>query len=68
MTILRSKIANRQDFVFFADRLSTLLVEHAMQHLPYVSKSVATPVGVTSVGQKLDATVFTISINFDLFN
>ncbi|GLB40392.1 putative uridine kinase family protein [Lyophyllum shimeji] len=53
-TILRSKETSRQDFVFFADRLSTLLVEHALQYLPYTDKTVTTPVGVVSHGKKLD--------------
>ncbi|KAF8896342.1 armadillo/beta-catenin/plakoglobin [Infundibulicybe gibba] len=55
-TILRCKTTSRQDFIFFADRLSTILVEHALQHLPYVPKTVTTPIGVESHGQKLDAT------------
>lgn len=56
-TILRDRTCNRQEFVFFADRLSTLLVEHSLQHLPYSKKTVTTPVGVPSYGQKLDAQV-----------
>jgi len=39
------------------DRLSTLLVENALQHFPYCAKTVITPVGVESHGQKLDAKV-----------
>ncbi|KAF8149900.1 armadillo/beta-catenin/plakoglobin [Crassisporium funariophilum] len=54
-TILRDKTTSRQDFVFFTDRLSTVLVEHALQLLPHVPKTVTTPVGVKSHGQKLDA-------------
>lgn len=53
-TILRSKSCSRQDFVFFADRLSTILVESALQYLPYIPKVVTTPVGVESHGQILD--------------
>jgi len=54
-TILRDRACSRQNFVFFADRLSTILVEHALQHLPYVPKIVVTPVGVPSHGKELDA-------------
>ncbi|EDR08552.1 armadillo/beta-catenin/plakoglobin [Laccaria bicolor S238N-H82] len=54
-TILRSKETSRQDFIFFVDRLSTILVENALQHLPYLPKTVVTPVGVESHGMKLDA-------------
>ncbi|EAU85440.1 uridine/cytidine kinase [Coprinopsis cinerea okayama7 len=51
-TILRDKDSSRQDFVFFADRLATLLVEHALQFLPYTPKTVVTPVGAEYDGQK----------------
>ncbi|KAF8071904.1 armadillo/beta-catenin/plakoglobin [Lyophyllum atratum] len=54
-TILRSRTTSKQDFVFFVDRLSTILVEFALQYLPYTAKSVTTPVGAVSHGQKLDA-------------
>jgi len=53
-TILRSRDTSRQDFIFFTDRLSTILIEHALQLLPYLPHSVTTPVGVSSLGQKLD--------------
>jgi uridine kinase len=56
-TILRDRTTSRQDFIFFTDRLSTLLVEHALQHLPYLPKTVATLVGVEAHGKSLDAQV-----------
>lgn len=66
-TILRCTSTSRQDFVFFVDRLSTILVEHALALLPYVPKTVTTPVGVESHGQKLDAKVgFSPGIVYDL--
>lgn len=43
--------------MFFVDRLSTLLVEYALQHLPYVPKTVVTPVGIEAHGKQLDAMV-----------
>ena len=54
-TILRDKTTTKQDFVFFTDRLSTLLVEYALELLPHAPKTVVTPVDVESHGQKLDA-------------
>ncbi|KAH6909065.1 uridine/cytidine kinase [Coprinopsis sp. MPI-PUGE-AT-0042] len=51
-TILRDNTCNRQDFVFFADRLSTILVEHALQFLPYTAKVITTPVGASYQGQQ----------------
>lgn len=58
-TILRNKNTSKQDFVFFTDRLSTLLVEHALQLLPHVPKTVMTPTGAEAHGQKIDAQVST---------
>ncbi|GAW01666.1 armadillo beta-catenin plakoglobin [Lentinula edodes] len=52
-TILRSKDTSNQDFIFFTDRLSTLLVEHALQFLPYSPHTVTTPLGVESPGKTL---------------
>ena len=52
---MRDKTTSRQDFVFFTDRLSTLLVEYALSLLPHAPKTVVTPVGVEAHGQKIDA-------------
>lgn len=57
MTILRDRNCSRQDFIFFVDRLSTLLVEHALQRVPYLSRTVVTPLGVETPGKQLDVTV-----------
>ncbi|VDC04789.1 unnamed protein product [Peniophora sp. CBMAI 1063] len=54
-TILRDQTTNREDYIFFSDRLSTLLVEKAMEKLPYRDKVVETPVGVKAVGKEIDA-------------
>ncbi|KAF6757225.1 uridine/cytidine kinase [Ephemerocybe angulata] len=54
LTILRDQTTSRQDFYFFADRLATLLAEHALQFLPFVPKSVITPVGAEYHGQQPD--------------
>ncbi|THV07396.1 armadillo/beta-catenin/plakoglobin [Dendrothele bispora CBS 962.96] len=54
LTLLRSTDTPRQDLIFFFDRLATLLVENAMQFLPYCPHTVTTPVGVKTVGQKLN--------------
>jgi uridine kinase len=67
-TILRDKTTSRQDFVFFTDRLSTILVEYALELLPHAPKTVVTPVGVESHGQRIDAQAspanFIFSLNF----
>ncbi|KAG0696208.1 armadillo beta-catenin plakoglobin [Suillus ampliporus] len=53
-TILRDGASNRQDFIFFVDRLATFLIEKAMEHLPYRPKTVTTPTGVDCTGKELD--------------
>jgi uridine kinase len=57
LTILRNKDTNREDFIFFIDRLATLVVEKATEHLPYTSRTVITPLDVPSHGKKLDTAV-----------
>ncbi|KAJ7066975.1 armadillo/beta-catenin/plakoglobin [Mycena amicta] len=47
-----------KDFIFFVDRLSTLLVEHALQFLPYATKSVTTPTEAAFVGKVMSAKYF----------
>ncbi|TXT09214.1 hypothetical protein VHUM_02688 [Vanrija humicola] len=45
MTILRDTETNRGDFIFYIDRLATLIVEKALTLLPHKSKDVVTPTG-----------------------
>lgn len=55
-TILRSKDTSRQDFIFFADRLATMLIEFALQHLPYTPHHIVTPVDESVFnGLKIDS-------------
>ncbi|KAI0049770.1 armadillo/beta-catenin/plakoglobin [Auriscalpium vulgare] len=54
-TVLRDRTASRQDFIFFVDRLATLVIEKAMEKLPYVDKKIVTPVGVETTGKVLGA-------------
>lgn len=53
-TVLRDVTSNRQDFIFFVDRLATFLIEKSMEHLPHRPKTVTTPVGVDCTGKELD--------------
>ena len=57
MTILRDRTTSREDFIFFTDRLATLLVEKAMELLPHVVQEVITPVEAKYVGKKLEVNV-----------
>ena len=52
-TTLRDRNTLREDFIFFTDRLSTLLSEKAMEFLPYAPKNVITPISATYAGRKL---------------
>lgn len=56
-TVLRDRMSTRQDFIFFTDRLATLLVERAMEKLPYREVVVETPVGEKTKGKSIDAEV-----------
>lgn len=50
MTILRDAQTKRSDFIFYVDRLSTLIVEEALTFLPHGSKTVRTPTGIDYKG------------------
>jgi uridine kinase len=52
-TILHDSDTSREDFVFYFDRVSTLLIEKSMDHLEHDSKEVVTPQGIVYRGSKL---------------
>jgi hypothetical protein len=54
---LRDRTTSREDFIFFTDRLATILVEKAMELLPHTIQEVVTPIQQTYMGRKLDAHV-----------
>ncbi|KAJ9109977.1 hypothetical protein QFC20_003177 [Naganishia adeliensis] len=55
LTILRDKETDRSSFIFYADRLSSLVVERSLRLLPYKEKTVTTPVGLEATGQEMVA-------------
>jgi len=61
-TIIRDKNTNRSDFIFCSNRLTRLLVEEALSHLPFVPHVVRTPVSCTYSGVKQDAILYAVSI------
>ena len=67
LTILRSKDTSRQDFIFFCDRLATILVENALQYLPYSPVTVITPIGSEAAGHRSDAKVCSVCLRSILF-
>ncbi|KAF8340521.1 uncharacterized protein EI90DRAFT_3143886 [Cantharellus anzutake] len=52
-TMLRDFKTSKSDFIFYADRLSTLVIEKAMEFLPFREKIVRTPVEVDAMGKEL---------------
>ncbi|KAF9386989.1 Uridine-cytidine kinase-like 1 [Podila verticillata] len=55
-TIIRDINTSRHDFIFYADRLATLVIERALEELPYESRTVQTPTSQTvhGLGQKVN--------------
>lgn len=49
-TIIRDQDTGTADYVFYADRLLRLVVEHGLGHLPFTERSVVTPTGHEYVG------------------
>tara|TARA_B100000513_G_scaffold92516_1_gene38951 strand:+ start:357 stop:1346 length:990 start_codon:yes stop_codon:yes gene_type:complete len=49
-TIIRSRDSSKHDFIFYADRLIRLAVEHALGYLPFTETVVVTPTGARYAG------------------
>jgi uracil phosphoribosyltransferase len=61
-TIVRDRNATRQDLVFYAGRIMRLLIECALDQLPYAPCNVQTPVGETYEGLRLASPVCGVSV------
>ncbi|KAF9542146.1 Uridine-cytidine kinase-like 1 [Mortierella hygrophila] len=61
-TIIRDIETSRHDFIFYADRLATLVIERALNELPYEPKEVETPTKKTVHGLGLKAKIAGVSI------
>ncbi|XP_031380913.1 uridine kinase-like protein 5 [Punica granatum] len=44
-TLIRDVKTTKHDFIFYADRLIRLVVEHGLGHLPFVERQIITPTG-----------------------
>jgi uridine kinase len=53
-TLLRDVETDPEDFIFLANRLSTLVIEHALSLLPYREKRIETPLDLVYAGAELD--------------
>ncbi|WOG96414.1 hypothetical protein DCAR_0415749 [Daucus carota subsp. sativus] len=49
-TLVRDVRTTNHDFVFYADRLIRLVVEHGLGHLPFTEKQIKTPTGSIYTG------------------
>lgn len=49
-TFIRDRTTSREDFVFYADRLNRLAIEHALAVMPFNEKTVETPTGAPYAG------------------
>jgi uridine kinase len=56
-TLLRDRTCSKEDFIFYCDRLSTLLVERAMNELPYRPCEIFTATDEKAAGQQQAAQV-----------
>lgn len=61
-TIFRDVNASRDEFVFYADRLSRLLIEEGLGLLPFERKCVTTPTGAQYYGVSFSAGIAGVSI------
>lgn len=61
-TIIRNKDTSREDFIFYSNRLNRLLIEEALNHLPYVSTWVTTPTGEKFHGLNFGSKICGVSI------
>ena len=61
-SIIRDGRTNRADFIFYSNRISRLLVEEALNHLPVLPHSVTTPVGRPYAGVKFEGQICGVSI------
>lgn len=61
-TILHDEGSSREDFVFYFDRIATLLVERGLDHLAFNSKEVETPEGKIYAGLELSVDVSAVVI------
>jgi uracil phosphoribosyltransferase len=62
MTIIRNVETRRNDFIFYSDRLTRLLVEKSLELLPIFDKSVDTPLGLPYEGVGFEGKICAVSI------
>ncbi|KAI8873731.1 uridine kinase [Ramicandelaber brevisporus] len=61
-TKIREASCSRDDFIFYADRLSRLVIERGLSELPYEDITVTTPVDVEYKGSRLATTPSVVTV------
>ncbi|CAG8519696.1 18681_t:CDS:10 [Acaulospora morrowiae] len=61
-TIIRDRSTKRDDFIFYAERLATLVVERGLAELIFKECQVETPLNIHYVGKKFDGQLCGVSI------
>eukprot|EP00922_Rhytidocystis_sp_ex-Travisia-forbesii_P004891 GHVS01007161.1.p1 GENE.GHVS01007161.1~~GHVS01007161.1.p1 ORF type:complete len:251 (+),score=33.70 GHVS01007161.1:122-874(+) len=62
MTIIRDKNTQKEEFVFYADRVIRLLIEESLNELPFMRRSVLTPLEVEYKGVGFSHKICGVSI------
>lgn len=62
LTRIRDIRTEKNDFVFYADRLIRLIVEHGLGHLPFTEKQIITPTGHVYTGVSFCRSLCGVSI------
>jgi uracil phosphoribosyltransferase len=62
MTIIRDRQTRRNDFIFYSDRLTRLLVEKSMELLPVHPRTVLTPLDLPYEGVGFEGKICAVSI------
>jgi uracil phosphoribosyltransferase len=62
-TIIRDATTPKNDFVFMADRLSRLVVEAGLGHLPFKDKTVNTPTGEQALFSLLGYSTWALAVH-----
>jgi uridine kinase len=62
LTVVRDQNTSREEFVFSLDRVGRLLLERALDDVPYESKFVTTPTGATYNGLEQSCKICAVSI------
>ncbi|KAK9174382.1 hypothetical protein CmeUKMEL1_00660 [Cryptosporidium meleagridis] len=62
MTILRDANTTKEDFVFYTDRICRIVLEHALNLLPYDFKEIKTPNGIEVKGIAFNTPICGVSL------